>query len=76
MIDVDIAVVSALRLQHAALDPPAIARAILAAIAANAAVRLVLAMLGGPVRFWRPLLAATLAAGLGGWIGYLLATPF
>lgn len=62
MFDVDVAVLSALRLDPAAIGLPAMAAAILVALAANAAGRLTLALLAGPVRFWAPLLACTLAA--------------
>ncbi len=61
--DVDVAVLSALRLPPATITPTDIASAILAALCANALGRLSLALLAGPLRFWLPLLACT-ALGL------------
>jgi uncharacterized membrane protein (DUF4010 family) len=65
--DVDVAVLSALRLvgQTASLD--IVAKAVLAAIAVNSFVRLGVAMAVGPIRLWGPLAATTslaFAAGL------------
>ena len=64
--DVDVAVLSALRLVGQSASATTVGEAVLAALAVNAMVRLVLAMLSGPVRFWLPLVLATaLAGGLG-----------
>ena len=60
--DVDIAVLATVRLDGTAVTPEVIALAILAALAANAAGRLLLASLSGPVRFFLPLGGATVAA--------------
>jgi uncharacterized membrane protein (DUF4010 family) len=60
--DVDVAVLSALRLDGPGIGLPLIGAAILAALASNALGRMSLAVLAGPVRFWVPLLASTLVA--------------
>lgn len=70
MFDVDVAVLSALRLSDQAVPRPTVAAAVLAALAANALGRAGLAMMAGPTRFWLPLCGATaaaLAAGAGVW---------
>lgn len=60
--DVDVAVLSVLRVTSPVVPMTAITGAILAALAANGLGRLSLAALAGPVRFWLPLSAWTLAA--------------
>jgi uncharacterized membrane protein (DUF4010 family) len=60
--DVDVAVLSALRLVGQSIDAGAVGLAVLAALAANALGRLFLAALAGPTSFWLPLAGATLAA--------------
>ncbi len=61
--DVDVATLSVLRLVGLSTVTAAIAgQAVLAAIAMNAAVRLFLAAMAGPVRFWLPLLLTSIAA--------------
>lgn len=62
MFDVDIAVLSAVRLDVDVVGLPTIGTAILAALAANAFGRTALAVVAGPVRFWGPLMATTLTA--------------
>ena len=64
--DVDVATLSALRLIGGALTPEMAGMAVLAALAANAGGRLLMAMIAGTVRFWAPLLAINIAAiGIG-----------
>jgi uncharacterized membrane protein (DUF4010 family) len=63
MFDVDVAVLSALRLSAQDFDPQTIAWAVLAAAASNAIGRLVVAVASGPPRYWLPL-AATAAAAI------------
>ena len=64
--DVDVAVLSALRLVEQSVPAEAAGQAVLAALAANAVGRLSLATFAGPVWFWLPLAVATLiAAGVG-----------
>jgi uncharacterized membrane protein (DUF4010 family) len=64
--DVDVAVLSTLRLVGQSVTSEMAATFVLAALAANAVGRLSMAVLAGPVRFWAPLAAATVAAiGLG-----------
>ncbi len=75
MFDVDVAVLSAVRLDAAEVGLPTIGTAILIALAANALGRMSLAVLAGPVRFWLPLLAATLAAVAAGAAGLVLSAP-
>ncbi|WP_374645550.1 MgtC/SapB family protein [Tabrizicola sp.] len=62
LLDVDVAVLSALRLQTPTLDLPMLGTAILIAIAANALGRMGLAALAGPARFWLPLAGISAAA--------------
>lgn len=64
--DVDVAVLSALRLVKQSVPAEAVGQAVLAALAANAIGRLSLAVFAGPIRFWLPLTVATvIAAGVG-----------
>jgi uncharacterized membrane protein (DUF4010 family) len=64
--DVDVAVLSALRMVGQAVSPEIAGQAVLAALAANAVGRLALAVSASPIAYWMPLLAATaLAAGCG-----------
>lgn len=71
--DVDVAVLSALRLVERTAAINVVGEAVLVALAANAVGRLFLSMLAGPTRFSLPLaiitLAAALAAGLTFWLG-------
>ncbi|AOZ71004.1 hypothetical protein LPB142_10175 [Rhodobacter xanthinilyticus] len=62
LFDVDVAVLSALRLDPATLGPDLIARAVLVALAANTVGKVALAAAAGPARFWAPLGLASLAA--------------
>jgi len=70
LFDVDVAVLSALRLSGQ-IDRQLITATILLALAANACGRLLLAVLSGPPRFWLPLLAAKAAAVAAGAAVYL-----
>lgn len=72
MFDVDVAVLSALRLDAMVVSAPVIGAAILVALAANAVGRMSLALLAGPVRFWLPLLGTTLAAAAVGAFAFAL----
>lgn len=69
--DVDVAVLSALRLLGQGIAAATIGQAVLAALAANAAGRLSLAIAAGPTSFWVPYLGATLAAAVVGFAVYL-----
>ena len=60
--DVDVASLSALRLVDRGVSVSAVGNAVIAALGANALGKLALAMSAGPVAFWLPLLASTLAA--------------
>ena len=60
--DVDVAVLSALRMAGGSVGVAVVAQAVLAALAANAVVRLGLAMAAGPLRYSLPLGGATLLA--------------
>jgi uncharacterized membrane protein (DUF4010 family) len=62
-VDVDVAVLSTLRLVGTSATTATAGEAVLAAVAANALLRLVLGMVAGPLRFWLPLAAATALAG-------------
>ena len=69
-LDVDVAVLSALRLAGQPVPVEAVGQAVLAALAANAIGRFSLAIFAGPPRFWLPLACANLlavTAGLGAW---------
>lgn len=64
--DVDVAVLSTLRLVGQSVTSEMAATFVLAALAANAVGRFSIAIVAGPIRFWAPLAAATIAAiGLG-----------
>jgi uncharacterized membrane protein (DUF4010 family) len=64
--DVDVAVLSTLRLVGRSIAAETAGTIVLAALTANAVARLALAMLAGPIRFGAPLAGATIAAiGLG-----------
>lgn len=60
--DVDVAVLSALRLTGEGVGASTVATAVLAAMAANAGGRLFLAVAAGPSRFWLPYLITTAIA--------------
>ena len=65
-LDVDVAVLSTLRLVGQSITSEMAGTFVLAALGANAVGRLAMAILAGPIRFWAPLAAATIAAiGLG-----------
>ncbi|MCE6958574.1 DUF4010 domain-containing protein [Cereibacter sphaeroides] len=73
-LDVDVAVLSSLRMIGRGIALPLVAAAVLAAVASNACARILLAVLAGPPAFWLPLAAATfsaVAAGAGAF--YLIA---
>lgn len=74
MFDVDVGVLSALRLMGQGIAPGQIGLAVLAALAANGVGRLALAIAAGPVRFWAPLGLASGAATAAGAMVWL-ATP-
>ncbi|BAV51078.1 membrane protein [Mesorhizobium sp. 113-1-2] len=73
--DVDVSVLSALRLVTHSVPVETIGQAVLAALAANAIGRLSLAVFAGPIRFWLPLAGATLAAATAGYGAMLLLGP-
>ncbi|TIO04543.1 MgtC/SapB family protein [Mesorhizobium sp.] len=72
--DVDVSVLSALRLVKQSIPIETVGQAVLAALAANAVGRLSLAVFVGPVRFWLPLAGATLIAAVAGY-GAMLLPP-
>ncbi|TIT23328.1 MAG: MgtC/SapB family protein [Mesorhizobium sp.] len=65
--DVDVSVLSALRLVKHSVPVETIGQAVLAALTANAICRLSLAAFAGPIRFWLPLAGATLVAAIAGY---------
>ena len=72
--DVDVAVLSALRLARQAVSLDVVRLAVLVALATNAFGRLALAILAGPAAYWAPLaVATTLAVGAG--FGVFLIEP-
>jgi uncharacterized membrane protein (DUF4010 family) len=72
MFDVDVSVLSALRLVEHSVSVEAVGLAVLTALAANAIGRLSLAVFAGPVRFWLPLAGITLVAAAAGYFTMLL----
>ncbi|CAD7054690.1 hypothetical protein RHAB21_00587 [Pseudorhizobium halotolerans] len=64
--DVDVAVLSALRLAGTEVSLSLIGQAVLVALTANACGRLLLAAVAGPARYWLPLAAATAVAASAG----------
>jgi uncharacterized membrane protein (DUF4010 family) len=74
--DVDVSVLSALRLVKQSVAIETVGQAVLAALAANAVGRLSLALFAGPVRFCLPLVGATLIAALTGYGAMLLSPTF
>ena len=74
--DVDVAVLSALRLISQAVSPEIVGQAVLAALATNAVGRLGLAVSAGPIAYWMPLLAATALAAGCGFAAYTLIPAF
>ena len=62
LFDVDVAVLSALRLLGQPATVEAVGHAVLLALATNAIGRLTVAAVAGPVRFWLPLAGATVVA--------------
>jgi uncharacterized membrane protein (DUF4010 family) len=72
MFDVDVSVLSALRLVKHSVSVEAVGLAVLTALAANALGRLALAAFAGPVRFWLPLAGITLVAAAAGYFTMLL----
>lgn len=69
--DVDVAVLSAVRLFDQGIAAQTIGHAVLAALSTNALGRLALAMAAGPPAFWLPLLAATACAGAAGYAAFV-----
>ncbi|TIT17663.1 MAG: MgtC/SapB family protein, partial [Mesorhizobium sp.] len=74
--DVDVSVLSALRLVKQSISIETVGQAVLAALAANAIGRLSLAAFAGPFRFWLPLAGATLGAAFTGYCAMLLLPTF
>jgi len=72
--DVDVGVLSALRLADQTVAPTVVAHAILGALAANACGRLLLAASAGPARYFLPLGAISVAAVAAG-AGLYFANP-
>jgi uncharacterized membrane protein (DUF4010 family) len=70
--DVDVAVLSALRLFGQDISPATIGISVLAALAANAVGRLSLATAAGPLSFSLPYLGASLLAALAGLVAYFV----
>ncbi len=70
--DVDVAVLSALRLTGVSLDITMVGKAVLAGLFANALGRLSLAIVAGPKAYWGHLIIATIAALAAGTAMYLL----
>jgi uncharacterized membrane protein (DUF4010 family) len=76
LFEVDVAVLSALRLLGEAAHLEAVGHAVLLALTTNALGRLVVAAATGPVRFWLPVALATLLAGAVGYAAFLTLPHF
>jgi len=74
--DVDVAVLSALRLLGQPAHLEAVGHAVLLALVTNAIGRLVVAVLTGPIRFWLPIAAATIIAGALGFAAFATLPHF
>lgn len=74
--DVDVAVLSALRMVKQTLPEEIVGAAVLAALAANAAGRLALAVSAGPAAYWIPLAVITALATVAAFAAYVLIPPF
>jgi uncharacterized membrane protein (DUF4010 family) len=74
--DVDVAVLSTLRLVGQSITSEMAGTFVLAALAANAVGRVSIAIVAGPIRFWAPLAAATIAAIGLGFATFALLPPF
>lgn len=74
--DVDVAVLSALRLLGQPAPLEAVGHAVLLALSANAFGRLVVAGASGPARFWIPLAVATALAGVLGYAAFITLPHF
>ena len=74
--DVDVAVLSALRLLGSTADLETVGHAVLIALATNAAGRLLVAGATGPVRFWLPLAIASVLAGAAGFAAFMALPHF
>ena len=72
--DVDVSVLSALRLVKHSVPVETVGQAVLGALAANAIGRMSLAVFAGPIRFWLPLAVATLIAATAGTCAMLLTS--
>lgn len=74
--DVDVAVLSALRLLGQPATVEAVGHAVLLALTTNALGRLSLAIVAGPVRFWLPLAGATAVAAALGYAAFAMLPHF
>ena len=74
--DIDVAVLSALRLLGSSADLEAVGHAVLIALATNASGRLVVAATTGPAHFWLPLAVASLAAVAAGLAAFFYLAHF
>lgn len=74
--DIDVAVLSALRLLGVSADRETVGHAVLLALTTNAAGRLIVAAGTGPVRFWLPIAAATIAAAGVGFLAFATLPHF
>lgn len=76
LFDVDVAVLSALRLLGQSASPEAVGHAVLLALASNAVGRLSLAIVTGPVGFWLPYAGATIVAAALGYAAFVTVPHF
>lgn len=76
LFDVDVAVLSALRLLGQSASSEAVGHAVLLALASNAVGRLSVAIATGPVRFWLPYAGATIVAATLGYTAFVAVPHF
>jgi len=76
ILDVDVATLSVARLAGEGVPPATAAQAILVALAANGVGRVVVAVVAGPVRYWRTLAAILAAAIIAAAAVAILLGPF
>ncbi|KPH76147.1 MULTISPECIES: MgtC/SapB family protein [Hyphomicrobiales] len=76
LFDVDVAVLSALRLLGQSASPEAVGHAVLLALASNAVGRISVAIATGPVRFWLPYIGATIVAAALGYAAFVTLPHF
>ena len=76
IVDVDVATLTALRMVKQAMPMEIVGQAVLAAVAVNAASRVVMAASAGPFGYWVPLAVITALAAGSAFLVYALLPAF